>query len=136
MIFASTLEVVNILVMCSALYFRLPPWVFAGCFISFAIASGTLISFSLTAQELGSAATMTRSAGFYNMTNYLGVVLLSPLVGWFLDKFGNPVIKEGVVIHSVDAYLKLFCCLLVLAVSGAIAVHFIPETRGKFLRQD
>jgi len=136
MIFASTLEVVNILVMCSALYFRLPPWVFAGCFISFAIASGTLISFSLTAQELGSAATMTRSAGFYNMTNYLGVVLLSPLVGWFLDKFGNPVIKEGVVIHSVDAYLKLFYCLLVLAVSGAIAVHFIPETRGKFLRQD
>ena len=136
MIFASTLEVINISVMCCALYFRLPAWVFTACFISFAIASGTLISFSLTAQELGSAATMTRSAGFYNMTNYLGVVLLSPLVGWFLDKFGNPVDVNGVVIHSSGAYLKLFCCLLVLAVSGAIMVHFIPETRGKFMRED
>lgn len=136
MVFASSLEVVNIAVMCCALYFRLPSWVFAGCFICFAIASGTLISFSLTAQELGSPGTMTRSAGFYNMTNYLGVVLLSPLVGWFLDKYGNPQIIEGVVIHSVDAYLKLFCCLLALTATGAIAVHFIPETRGKFQRQD
>ena len=109
---------------------------FVGCFISFAVASGTLIAFSLTAQELGSPGTMTRSAGFYNMTNYLGVVLLSPLVGWFLDKFGNPVIKEGVVIHSPDAYLKLFICLLILAVTGSIVVHFIPETRGQFQRQD
>ncbi|MBQ9088033.1 MAG: MFS transporter [Lentisphaeria bacterium] len=136
MVFASTLEVINISVMCCALYFKLPSWVFIACFISFAIASGTLISFSLTAQELGSPGTMTRSAGFYNMTNYLGVVMLSPLVGWFLDKFGNPVTKEGVVIHSPDAYLKLFICLLILAVTGAIIVHFIPETRGKFQRQD
>lgn len=136
MIFASTLEVVNISVMCCALYFRLPAWIFAACFISFAVASGTLISFSLTAQELGSPATMTRSAGFYNMTNYLGVVMLSPLVGWFLDKFGDPVIRDGVVIHSSDAYLKLFCCLFFLAVTGAIMVHFIPETRGKFMRED
>ena len=136
MIFASTLEVINVCVMCSALHFRLPGWVFVGCFFSFAITSGTLISFSLTAQELGSPGTMTRSAGFYNMTNYLGVVFLSPLVGWFLDKFGNPQIIEGVVIHSVDAYLKLFCFLLVPVIFGAVAVHFIPETRGKFQRQD
>ena len=136
MIFASSLEVVNIAVMCCALYFRLPAWVFAACFISFAVASGTLISFSLTAQELGSPSTMTRSAGFYNMTNYLGVVMLSPLVGWFLDRFGNPVTVDGVVIHSVDAYLKLFCCLFILAISGAVAVHFIPETKGKFMRED
>ena len=136
MIFASTLEVINVCVMCAALYFRLPGWVFAGCFISFAIASGTLIAFSLTAQELGSPGTMTRSAGFYNMTNYLGVVMLSPLVGWFLDKFGNPQLIDGVVVHSVDAYFKLFCCLLVPVVTGAVTVHFIPETRGKFQRQD
>ena len=134
MIFASTLEVVNILVMCSALYFRLPAWVFTACFISFAIASGTLISFSLTAQELGSRETLTRSAGFYNMANYLGVVMLSPLVGWFLDKFGNPSKIGGVTVHSVDAYFKLFCCLLVMAGLGAVLVHFIPETRGKFRR--
>ena len=136
MIFASSLEVINVSVMCCALYFRLPVWVFIGCFISFAVASGTLIAFSLTAQELGSPGIMTRSAGFYNMTNYLGVVLLSPVVGWFLDKFGNPVIIDGVVIHSADAYFKLFCCLFVLALIGAVAVHFIPETRGKFQRQD
>lgn len=136
MIFASSLEVVNIAVMCCALHFRLPAWVFAGCFISCAVASGTLISFSLTAQELGSPGTMTRSAGFYNMTNYLGVVLLSPVVGWFLDRFGNPRTVNGVMIHSTDAYFKLFCCLLVLAVVGAVMVHFIPETRGKFQRED
>ena len=136
MIFASSLEVVNMIVMCCALYFRLPSWVFAGCFISFAIASGTLISFSLTAQELGSPGTMTRSAGFYNMTNYLGVVMLSPVVGWFLDRFGNPQMVDGVLIHSVDAYFKLFCCLLVPVIIGAVAVHFIPETRGKFCRED
>ena len=136
MIFASSLEVVNMIVMCCALYFRLPSWVFAGCFISFAIASGTLISFSLTAQELGSPGTMTRSAGFYNMTNYLGVVLLSPVVGWFLDHFGNPKTVDGVVIHSVDAYLKLFCFLLIPVLIGAVVVHFIPETRGKFCRED
>ena len=64
MIFASSLEVVNVIVMCCALYFHFPAWVFTGCFFSFAIASGTLISFSLTAQELGSPGTMTRSAGF------------------------------------------------------------------------
>ena len=136
MIFASSLELINISVMCCSLYFRLPVWVFVGCFISFAVASGTLIAFSLTAQELGSPGTMTRSAGFYNMTNYLGVVMLSPIVGWFLDHYGNPVLRAGVVVHSTEAYFKLFCCLLVPAVIGAIMVHFIPETRGKFCRAD
>lgn len=136
MIFASSLELVNIAVMCAALYFHLPQWVFTACFISFAVASGTLISFSLTAQELGSRGTMTSVAGFFNMTNYLGVVALSPLVGWFLDRFGDPQTVNGVVTHSVDAYFKLFSVLLIPAVSNAVLVHFIPETRGQFQRQD
>ena len=134
MIFASTLELINVALMCCALHFLWPKWVFVVCYISFAITSGTLIAFSLTAQELGSRETLTRSAGFYNMANYLGVVMLSPLVGWFLDKFGNPSKVGGVTVHSVDAYFKLFCCLLVMAGLGAVLVHFIPETRGKFRR--
>ena len=70
------------------------------------------------------------------MTNYLGVVFLSPVVGWFLDHFGNPRTVAGMVVHSSEAYFKLFCCLFVLVLLGAILVHFIPETRGKFQRED
>ena len=76
------------------------------------------------------------AAGVRQLINASIAVSVTGLAGPGGDKFGNPVIRDGVVIHSSDAYLKLFCCLFFLAVTGAIAVHFIPETRGKFMRQD
>ena len=126
---AAMLEFITVGVMTATLHWQWNIWLYPVCFCCFAAASGMLIVYTMTAQELGCEAMMTQSAGLNNMINYFGAVALTLIASAYLENFS----PEAASAYPPEAYKGLFSYLLVPAAAGVIFVRLLPETRGKFL---
>ena len=126
------------LLMLAAVYFGLPQFFFALAYFLSAFASGSSGTFVIVSQEVNSPGTQTQSAAFMNMCCYLAVAAASLLIGRLLDSFVDPAIFSSgeKVIYPDKAYIILFLLLLIPTGISFILSLFIPETKGKFLKQD
>jgi MFS family permease len=83
------------------------------------------------AKEVNSPSVTGMAFATLNMGGFLGISVLQPLIGYFLDLRWDGVLLEGVKIYPQEAYYFAFgACLLPLCIS-VIAALMVKETRGK-----
>ncbi len=137
MIFASGLVLANTVMMLLTLLCGLPAGFYVTGFLIYAAGSGFSITCTLAVQEVNSRDSLTLASGFNNGVNYLAIAVFSPLVGLLLDSFAEQSVRAagGYTIYPVEAYQLVFGLLLIPAVCATlVAIFFVPETKGHFLR--
>lgn len=117
-----------------AICFGFPAWVFAFCYLVYALIGGIAVIFTILMQEVNSPETITLSTGLLNGFNYISVAVTSLLVGLLLDLFAPEAVAAGQpVIYPKEAYMTLFAILLLPTLASFFNVFFIPESNGKFI---
>ncbi len=133
-IFSAALCLLNTSLMFIAIQFDLPAWVFAFCYMVYAVVGGIAVIFTILMQEVNSPETITLSTGLLNGSNYISVAVVSLLIGMLLDCFAPENAVAGKpVIYPKEAYLTLFAVMILPALVSFINVFFIPESNGKFI---
>jgi MFS family permease len=127
----------NSIVFCLAIVCHWPSWVMAMNIMLYAFSASFPGMFSMTVQEVNRKEDMALAAGLVNMVNYLGVVVTSLAVGWYLDWRGGVQTADGVVVYSGGTYLGIVACATVFAAIAFVLGWFaIPETKGKYQLPD
>lgn len=133
-ILSAALCLLDTALMFVAIWFNFPAWVFAFCYMIYALLGGISVIFTILMQEVNSPETITLSTGLLNGLNYISVAVTSLLIGMLLDCFAPKNVGAGhLVIYPKEAYLTLFAILILPTLISFINVFFIPESYGKFI---
>jgi predicted MFS family arabinose efflux permease len=110
-----------------------PPAVFVAAFLLLSFAVGLAMPVvGATMKELNDPAVVSQSIAVINCLSYIGLAVLSNVVGLVLDAFADQAaVVDGRRVYPAAAYVTVFALMTVLSLATLIAALFVPETRGK-----
>ncbi len=130
---ATSLCMINSIMMMSALILNIKGDFILIFFILFAVTSGFLTIFVSTIQELNPKECTALSAGTLNFMCYFSVAVIAHLAGFVMDLFKPEAAQGQITVYPPQAYICVFGILSALSIASFFVSFRIRETHGKHI---